>query len=187
MTTVFLGGSRRVTRVPSEAIPLLEAIVAEESQVIVGDANGADRMIQSFLADRRYQHVTVYCTEGICRNNVGDWPVRQVESSAHGRDFAFYAAKDRRMAEDASRGLMLWDAESVGTLMNLERLVALGKATDLIVVPRQQRILVRSRRDLDALLALLPEGIRNDFQGKRESEQNELAATERKPVRMLPF
>jgi hypothetical protein len=187
MKAVFLGGSRRVTRIPREVIPFLEAMVEAESRLIIGDANGADRVIQSFLADRRYQHVTVYCTEGICRNNVGDWPVRQVESSAHGRDFAFYAAKDRRMAEDASRGLMLWDAESVGTLMNLERLVALEKEADVIVVPRRQRISIRSRRDLDALLALLPEGIRSEFHGKRESERNALAATERKPVRMLPF
>src|SRR5580704_5981738 len=53
------------------------------------------------------------------RNNVGKWPIKPVVPENRQKDFAYYVAKDLRMAADASHGLMLWDAKSNGTLNNM--------------------------------------------------------------------
>ena len=89
---------------------------------MVGDANGADKALQSYLKNKNYNLVEVFCAGSTCRNNVGHWPTRMV-SADNLKGFDFYAAKDRVMAEEATHGLMIWDGESIGTLMNVVRLI----------------------------------------------------------------
>src|SRR5215831_18637941 len=54
MNTVFIGGSRHVSRLPSEVKKRLDNVVASGHRVIVGDANGADKAVQ--------KHFTTYTT-----------------------------------------------------------------------------------------------------------------------------
>ena len=67
----------------------------------------------------------------------------------------YYATKDRAMAEVATVGLMLWDGQSRGTLMNVLRLAARQKPVVVYVQPRRTFVEVRRHRDLSALLAEL--------------------------------
>ena len=53
-----------------------------------------------------------------CRNNVGDWPTREIDAPRGARGFDYYSLKDRAMAEAAEYGLMLWDGKSKGTVNN---------------------------------------------------------------------
>jgi adenine-specific DNA-methyltransferase len=94
--------------------------------ILIGDANGADKAVQEYLAASGYRNVTVYCMEQ-CRNNAGAWPTRNVKPPGARKDFAYYAAKDLVMAEEARCGVMLWDAKSKGTLNNMVNLVGAGK------------------------------------------------------------
>jgi hypothetical protein len=71
------------------------------------------------------------------------------------RDFDFYATKDRAMAAAATVGLMLWDGQSRGTLMNVLRLADRNKPVVVYVQPRKGFVDVRTRGDLSALLAEL--------------------------------
>jgi len=71
VTAVVIGGSRRVTRLADEVVRRLEKIVERRLPVVGGDASGADRAVQAFFAARSYELVTVLCTGGVCRNNVG--------------------------------------------------------------------------------------------------------------------
>jgi adenine-specific DNA-methyltransferase len=85
--------------------------------VVIGDANGADKAIQQYLHSRGYRNVEVFCSDGECRNNVGEWTVRAVAVATPERDFRFYSAKDQEMAEAATVGFMIWDGKSIGTLV----------------------------------------------------------------------
>ena len=84
---------------------------------VIGDANGADRAVQQFLAERSYPNVVVYCGQE-CRNNLGNWPVRQAG-----------AAKERAMAADAQGGLMLWDGKGPEALAGARLLLGARKRT----------------------------------------------------------
>ena len=85
----------------------IDNIIDSGFAILVGDANGADKAVQRYLADRQYQNVTVFCVTGDCRNNVGHWRTRDISAPADARGFAFYTVKDRAMADDATHGLML--------------------------------------------------------------------------------
>lgn len=153
MTVVFIGGSRAITSV-AEAAPRIETMIASGYRVLVGDANGADKAVQTYLAAARYSHVAVYCSGDDCRNNVGGWPVIRIEATSKTRNFEFFAAKDRALAAAATIGLMLWDGESVGTIMNVKRLAALRKTSVVFNAPNKTFVNVRSESDLDVLLAM---------------------------------
>ena len=151
MKRVFLGGSRKVSRLNDTIRKRLQEIADRDLEVVVGDANGADRALQAQLAAWNYPRVTVYHVGRAPRNNVGGWPTRQIETPRGAKGFAFYTVKDRAMAYDADCGLMLWDGESRGTLSNVEVLTEQGKAVAVYLAPQRRFKNVRSAEDLRAL------------------------------------
>ena len=153
MKRVFIGGSRRIVRLAPEVRDRLDRIIERALPVLIGDANGADKAVQRFLAERKYSGVEVFSADPTPRNNVGGWPVRIVSSRSSRRDFEHYAAKDRAMAAEASVGLMLWDGESHGTLMNVMRLAAAGKTAVIFLQPQGSFVEIRTGDDLGSLLA----------------------------------
>ncbi|MDZ4800130.1 MAG: hypothetical protein SGI92_18390 [Bryobacteraceae bacterium] len=153
MTSVFIGGSRAVSRLNDDVCARLDDFVARGCTIFIGDANGADKAVQQHLAARSYMNVVVYCMDR-CRNNVSGWPTRSIARSGGGpRDFAYYAAKDRAMAEDAKCGMMLWDGESKGTLNNIQNLIGAGKKTLVYFSPERAFYKLTSVEDLELLLA----------------------------------
>ena len=64
MSNVFVGGSRRISRLNVEVQKRLEQIIDKQLAVLVGDANGADKAVQDFFRSRHYPNVVVFCTEG---------------------------------------------------------------------------------------------------------------------------
>ncbi len=72
MTTVFIGGSRAISRLNNIIREKLDGLINRQCLIFVGDANGADKAVQQHLLSRGYRHVLVYCMNH-CRNNIGDW------------------------------------------------------------------------------------------------------------------
>ncbi len=158
MEAVFLGGSRRIARLNDGIRSKLDGLIERSLWFFVGDANGADRALQQHLADRDYERVVVYAVAGSLRNNVGQWRVCLVDPPKGARGFELYSAKDKRMAIDASYGLMLWDGKSRGTLENVHNLLAQLKPAVVYLGPERRFVSLRSREDLHKLgLALKSE------------------------------
>jgi adenine-specific DNA-methyltransferase len=135
MTTIFVGGSRSIAHLPAAACERLDNIVASGAHVVIGDAAGADSAVQRHLLASGYRAVEIFASEGRPRHNLGDWPVRAVAVEGVRSGYAFFAAKDRAMAEVADFGLMIWDGKSPGTVLNILRLLGHGKKAVLIEAP----------------------------------------------------
>lgn len=151
---VFIGGSRAVSKLNAQIRARIDDVVINRGHtVIVGDANGADKAVQQYLADRHYPHVIVFCMEN-CRNNLGAWPTRSVEPPPGSTGFAYYSAKDLVMSQEAKCGLMLWDGKSKGTLQNLLKLIGAEKRALVYFAPTKDFHVVANETDLQALLAL---------------------------------
>jgi hypothetical protein len=88
-----------------------------------------------------------------CRNNLGAWPLKHVRQTGVARDFAYYAAKDSEMANDAKRGVMLWDGKSKGTLNNIQNLLSSGKKALVYLAPEKTFHKLSSDLDLSELLS----------------------------------
>jgi hypothetical protein len=151
MSSVFIGGSRAVSRLNPLVRKKLDELINANATILVGDANGADKAVQGYLRERGYRHVTVYYVDR-CRNNVGSWPEKRIEPPRGSKGFARYAARDQAMARDAERGLMLWDGRSKGTLTNIKRLIRARKETDAYLAPEKAFYKLMSQEDLDSLL-----------------------------------
>jgi hypothetical protein len=152
VTKVFIGGSRHITRLEAAVKGRLDRIVEKSLPVLIGDANGADKAVQRYLYDRQFEMVEVFSADESPRNNVGGWPVRVIRPGHVRKDFDYYATKDRAMAAAATVGLMLWDGQSRGTLMNVLRLADRHKPVVVYVLPRKSFVEVRTYSDLSALL-----------------------------------
>jgi len=149
---VFVGGSRSVSKLNTVIRERLDDLMKRGCTILIGDANGADKAVQTYLATKHYTNVVLFCMEE-CRNNMGAWPTRRIQPPSDRRDFRYYAAKDFAMANEAQCGVMLWDAKSKGTLQNMLNLTAAGKRTLVYFVPTKDFHVLANQEELEALLA----------------------------------
>jgi adenine-specific DNA-methyltransferase len=153
VSSVFVAGSRQISRLPAGVSARVDAIIENGFRILVGDADGADKAVQRYLADRSYPNVLVHCMKDHCRNNIGNWPTREVAAPRGAKGFDYYSLKDRVMAETAEYGLMLWDGKSKGTVNNVAYLSRDHKPVVVYVVPTKQFRTIRAADDLKDLLA----------------------------------
>lgn len=171
MNTVFIGGSRHLSRLPAEVKNRLNNVISSGHHVIVGDANGADKAVQKHLSDAAYDNVTVFCSGDSLRNNLGHWTTHKVATPKSVKGFQFYAAKDRKMAREADFGLMIWDGKSAGTVLNVLRLVRAGKIAVLFSVPDKQAINIKTTADWEAFLNRCSDELRRDLRDRATADE----------------
>jgi hypothetical protein len=165
MTKVFVGGSRNVSRLTAPVRSRLDRIVDKQFPILIGDANGADKAIQTYLRSKGYSQVEVFCAGQECRNNQGNWPVRAVLGHERNRTFDFYASKDRLMAHEASVGFMIWDGKSKGTLLNVLRLLQAGKSVAVYIGPSKAFLDLKSMADWERRMP-----VSNDLRERAEQQ-----------------
>jgi len=152
MSTVFLSGSRKISRLNQDIITRLQNIIESGLAVIVGDANGADKAFQKFLADANYKNVTVFCSGNECRNNLGGWKIQNVEVDSRLKDRDFYTQKDKVMAIKADYGLILWDGKSTGSVNNVFELLRNEKVAVVYFQPEKKFYNIKNLQEADKLL-----------------------------------
>ena len=170
MTKVFIGGSRHASRLNAQIRRRLDNIIEKGFPVVIGDANGADKAVQQYLCSKHYQNVEVFCTERICRNNVGNWPIRSISAPTRHYDAQFYSAKDRAMAIEATVGLMVWDGKSLGTLLNVFRLLRLQKKAVIYTLPERRFQEFRNLDEWERFLAGRDMGLRRKVEQRTKLE-----------------
>lgn len=171
---VFVGGSRRIGRLNADIRQRLDRIVDGGFNVVVGDAIGADKAVQSYLKSKNYDLVEVFCSGKTCRNNIGHWPARTVAADKL-KGFDFYAVKDRAMAEEASYGFMIWDGKSVGTLMNVSRLIHGNKIVVVYVGPAREFVELRAASDFHSFIDNYASELRHKLEDRVGSESKSAA------------
>lgn len=152
MTTVFLSGSRTIGRLNDMIRDRIRNMMDQDFRIVVGDANGADKAFQAFLAGALYKNVSVFCAGPVCRNNVGNWPVEriQVDAKFKGRDF--YTQKDKEMAIAADYGLVLWDGKSAGSINNVFELLKWQKRVVVYLSSENRFANISEAQDVQELL-----------------------------------
>lgn len=155
MIKVFIGGSRKIIYLSPEVQQRLDRIIKKGHPVLIGDANGVDKAVQKYFKERNYNKIEVFCMEGVCRNNLGGWPIRSISVRTSKKDFSYYSSKDKEMANEASIGFMIWDGKSIGTLANVFRLISQKKKVVIYTVPFKRFSDLKNKAELDAFLSKL--------------------------------
>lgn len=171
MTRVFIGGSRHVSRLGAQVQQRLDRIIEKKLPVLIGDANGADKAVQQYLHSKHHANVEVFCAGSVCRNNVGDWKLRRVSAETRERTFDFYAAKDRVMSQEATVGLMIWDGKSIGTLLNVLRLLRQKKKAVVYHVPERRFWELKNQSEWVEFVSRCDGELRNRVERKASLEE----------------
>jgi hypothetical protein len=175
MMKVFIGGSRKISRLSSEVHQRLDEILTKHLPIVIGDAPGVDKTVQQYLHAKGYRDIEVFCSGTRCRNNVGVWPIRQVAVNSSRRDFDFYATKDLCMAQEAFSGLMIWDGESAGTLMNVSRLIKQNKKVVILEVPKRASHELKSESEWNDFFSACSEQVKSRIEKLSASESRLMA------------
>jgi hypothetical protein len=154
---VFIAGSMNIKHLDPKVKERIDNIVAQDFEVVVGDADGVDTSIQQYLLNYGATKTTVFCSGERPRNNVGHWPVQRVETSHAQGSRAFFTAKDIRMAEMADIGLMIWDTKSTGTLSNVLELLSRKKKSVVFVNKEKLFKNIANVEQLEELLSFMSE------------------------------
>lgn len=160
MTTVFIAGSISISRLHDKVKIRIEKLAASNLDVVVGDADGADTSIQDCLSRTGTRHVTVYCSGDQPRNNIADWPIKNIYPEAPRGSRAYFTAKDVEMAYASDYGLMIWDCKSTGTLSNVIELLKGEKKSIVFVNKHKDFVTIRNVHDLEHLLTFMSDHAR---------------------------
>lgn len=152
MTKVFIGGSRRVTKLNLDIERRIDNMINNGFTILIGDANGIDKAVQTYLSDKGYQKVVVFYSGDNVRNNLGNWATKRVETIRNKKDFAFYALKDLEMAKETDYGFMIWNGKSKGTLNNMINLLRHNKKVLVYYTPKHGFYTLKTYGDLEILL-----------------------------------
>lgn len=153
MTKVFIGGSRRISKLNKEIKNRLDKFLQDRWTILVGDANGVDKAVQNHLLEKKYTNALVFCAGNKCRNNVGKWHVRNVKVESRNRNSNYYVAKDLQMVDEADSGFMIWDAKSKGTLRNILNMLKKSKKAMVYFSPERNFYELSKFDDLRGLLS----------------------------------
>lgn len=171
MSTIFIGGSRHISKLPNSILSRLENIIEARHEVIIGDANGADKSVQKFFSSINYEKVTIYCSGANPRNNIGNWRTCNIYPEGKTKGFQFYAAKDREMAKNADYGLMIWDGKSPGTILNVLRLLLGNKKAVLADIKKDSLFNFVSLDQWDNFLSSCDPQLVSDLESRATPEE----------------
>lgn len=160
MTTVFIAGSMDIKHLDRKVTERLDNIINSNFNIVVGDADGVDTSIQTYLFAKNASNAVVYCSGQRPRNNVGGWPIHSVGSNLPTGSRSFFTAKDVEMAEVADYGLMIWDAKSTGTLSNVIELLIRKKKSVVFVNKHKEFKTIADVADLEELILCMSENSR---------------------------
>jgi energy-coupling factor transporter ATP-binding protein EcfA2 len=166
MTVIFLSGSRSISRLAPQLQERLSNIIRNGFDVVVGDANGADKAIQRYFFTSSYVNVKVFHVGEESRNNLGGWPSVRVEGGRYLTGWEHYAQKDKQMAAVADYGLVVWDGESAGSIHNVLELVKNSVIATVFLNPEKSFFEIRTNDDARALLNRVPVDVRKAISTK---------------------
>ena len=154
---IFICGTRRINeyykdqKLPAEFLSELDDLIKNDEEIIIGDCPGFDTLVQKKINDKQYRNVTVYVSRK--RNwtfsNKGKWEEKHF--AAPGTiGYRLSVEKDLHMAEDADRGIAIWDEESTNTYVKMVCLAMQKKPCKVFLHKKRKWIVINSLNDLKA-------------------------------------
>lgn len=115
------GNKSTLDTLPNNVKTVLDDIIAKKHKILIGDCQGIDTLVQSYLKKNNYKNVEIYFSK-YCRNCIDpDWTKHNIPvGNAYGR--AMHGIKDLQMAKDADAAIALWNNESKGTEQNIKNM-----------------------------------------------------------------
>jgi len=124
-TKVFISGSISIKKLPNKVKESILKIIDKNLEILVGDANGIDSLIQDFCKEKQYFNVIVYTIEFLPRYKADEkFNIIKVNVSKDiKKDRQRQQEKDKQMTLDSNYSLVIWDGKSKGSYANIIRAI----------------------------------------------------------------
>lgn len=123
MSRVFISGSISIKKLPLEVINSIKKIIDNRIQILVGDADGIDTLVQDFCLNESYTNLTVYSISTIPRYKASNefnfkhiFPNEKIKKERERQQ-----EKDKAMTLDSEFSFIIWDGKSKGSYANIIR------------------------------------------------------------------
>jgi hypothetical protein len=123
MSKVFISGSIAIKKLPLEVIGSIKKIIDNNFEILVGDADGIDKLIQDYCLSENYTNLTVFSISAIPRYKASNqfsfkhiFPDKNIKSERERQQ-----EKDKAMTYDSEFTFVIWDGKSQGSYANIIR------------------------------------------------------------------
>ena len=106
----FIYGSS-LAELPSFAKSILDLSIKNGDEILVGDNDGMDILVQKYLASKGYNNVTIYCNGISPQNNfLTSAKIKSCAEATKGLpDEAIRVAHKKQMTDDCDQAFMIWE------------------------------------------------------------------------------
>ena len=148
MKKVFISGSMSIKKLDELVLESLEKIISNNLQVLVGDADGVDKLVQEYFFNRNYFNVTVYTIFDNLRNLLSHYfKIKKIETkNLKGRKAQ--EKKDEAMTMDSDYSFVIWDGKSKGSFNNILRAIENNKKLK-VYYEKEKRFLEKEELNID--------------------------------------
>jgi len=127
---VFISGSIAIKRLPDGVKDSIRKIIENRFEILVGDADGIDMMIQRYCNTLNYFDVTIYSIYAIPRFKIDGFKSKYIKVEGNlKKERERQQVKDEAMTLDSEYSLIIWDGKSKGSYRNILRAIEHGKKT----------------------------------------------------------
>lgn len=130
---VFISGSISIKNLTNKIINSIDNIINQNLEVLIGDADGIDSLIQSYLSSKNYFNVTVYSITSTPRyfaNKKFNFKYIPVSFDIK-KERERQQEKDKMMTLDSDFSFIIWDSKSKGSYGNVLRALENNKKIKL--------------------------------------------------------
>ncbi len=140
MSKVFISGSIAIKKLPNDVIHSLQRIIDNNLEVLVGDANGIDKLIQNYFKTNNYYNVCVYSVYERPRNLCSSkFKIKSVDAcSSIKKERERQIFKDSQMTSDSDYSFIIWDGKSKGSYKNILRAIEQKKKSKVYLSKIEQ-------------------------------------------------
>ena len=126
---VFISGSISIKKLSVEVKKSIDKIIENSINILVGDADGIDTLIQDYCISLKYYNVTVYTISKFPRYIAGnEFDNKYIAvSSAIKKERTRQQEKDKAMTIDSDYTFVIWDSKSKGSYANILRAIETNK------------------------------------------------------------
>ena len=125
---VFISGSITIKKLPDCVKSSIDAISKGNIEILVGDADGIDTMVQDYCKKIGYSSVVVYSIYQSPRYKVSGFQSKYIEvKSESKKERERQKEKDAAMTIESDYSLVVWDGFSKGSYANINRALEKGK------------------------------------------------------------
>lgn len=126
---VFISGSIAIGKLSDDVKESIDKIIVNNLQILVGDADGIDTMVQKYCVEKNYSNVIVYSIFSIPRYCASESFERKrvFVSEEIKKERERQQKKDKVMTADSDYSLVIWDGKSKGSYTNITRALQSNK------------------------------------------------------------